>query len=155
VSARHLPDEGNRRASGAASGPDSWRSGRRRPRRRLPDEAVELIAAELKVMAEPNRIRLLELLNEGEASVQELTDRLATTHANVSKHLAVLHRAGMVSRRREGNSVRYVLIEWSGWWVVEQVGRALAARLDELRDALAPEQADSERASGSDPTAES
>jgi DNA-binding transcriptional ArsR family regulator len=106
-------------------------------------------------MAEPNRIRLLELLNEGEASVQELTDRLATTHANVSKHLAVLHRAGMVSRRREGNSVRYVLIEWSGWWVVEQVGRALAARLDELRDALAPEQADSERASGSDPTAES
>jgi DNA-binding transcriptional ArsR family regulator len=95
-------------------------------------------------MAEPNRIRLLELLDEGEASVQELTDRLATTHANVSKHLAVLHRAGMVSRRREGNSVRYALIEWSGWWVVEQIGRALAARLDELRDVLAPDERDRE-----------
>jgi DNA-binding transcriptional ArsR family regulator len=107
-----------------------------------------LIVAELKVMAEPNRIRLLELLNEGEASVQELTDHLATTHANVSKHLAVLHRAGMVSRRREGNSVRYALIEWSGWWVVEQVGRALAARLDELRDALAPDERDRDRDPG-------
>jgi DNA-binding transcriptional ArsR family regulator len=122
--------------------PRSFGRGGRRPR--LPDEAVELIAAELKVMAEPNRIRLLELLNEGEASVQELTDRLATTHANVSRHLAVLHRAGMVSRRREGNSVRYALIEWSGWWVVEQVGRAVAARLDELRDTLAPAERDHE-----------
>jgi DNA-binding transcriptional ArsR family regulator len=128
------PDPG-----GTAPGPRSRRVG---IKRRLPDEAVELIAAELRVMAEPNRIRLLGLLNEGEASVQELTDRLATTHANVSKHLAVLHRAGMVSRRRDGNSVRYTLIEWSGWWVVEQIGRALAARLDDLRHALAPEERD-------------
>ena len=140
------------RTQGRPGAPDPRVSQRASPQRwgqvgvrpRLPDEAVELIAAELKVMAEPNRIRLLELLNEGEASVQELTDSLATTHANVSKHLAVLHRAGMVSRRRDGNSVRYALIEWSGWWVIEQIGRALAARLDELRDALAPDERDRE-----------
>jgi DNA-binding transcriptional ArsR family regulator len=125
-------------------GPPSTQSGRRRGQRRLPDEAVELIVGELKVMAEPNRIRLLELLTEGEASVQELTDRLDTTHANVSKHLAVLHRAGMLSRRRVGNSARYALIEWSGWWVVEQIGRGLAARLDERRDALAAEEPNGE-----------
>jgi DNA-binding transcriptional ArsR family regulator len=143
VRTRHRPGAGDSPVSEAASG-RSGAAGARRHQRRLPEEAVELIAAELKVMAEPNRIRLLELLNEGEASVQELTDRLATTHANVSKHLAVLHRAGMVSRRREGNSVRYALIEWSGWWVVEQIGRALTARLDDLRDALAPDERDRE-----------
>jgi DNA-binding transcriptional ArsR family regulator len=149
---RHLPGELGRSMPEAGQASGAPHPSRRRVRRRLPDEAVELIVAELKVMAEPNRIRLLELLNEGEASVSELTDRLATTHANVSKHLGVLHRAGMVSRRREGNSVRYALIEWSGWWVVEQVGRALTARLDELRDALAPEDADREPARDRDPT---
>lgn len=96
---------------------------------RLPDEAVELIAAELKVMAEPNRIRLMELLNQGDATVQELSDQLATTHQNVSKHLGVLYHAGFVSRKREGNSVRYSLIDWTGWWVVEQIGRNIAERL--------------------------
>lgn len=61
---------------------------------RLPDEVVELIAAELKVMAEPNCILLMELLNKGEATVQELSDQLLTTHQNVSKHLSVLYNAG-------------------------------------------------------------
>ncbi len=96
---------------------------------RLPDEAVELIAAELKVMAEPNRIRLMELLNKGDATVQELADQLVTTHQNVSKHLGVLYHAGFVSRKREGTSVRYSLIDWTGWWVVEQIGRNIADRL--------------------------
>jgi DNA-binding transcriptional ArsR family regulator len=47
-----------------------------------------------------------------------------TTHQNVSKHLAVLYQAGMVSRRKQGPSVRYALVDWTGWWLVEQMGRA-------------------------------
>src|SRR4051794_25993761 len=87
--------------------------------RPLPDEVVEMIAARLRVIAEPTRIRIMGLLNEGEATVQELTDRLATTHQNVSKHLGVLYQSGMVSRRKEGNCVRYTLVDWTGWWLVE------------------------------------
>lgn len=49
-------------------------------------------------------------LNEGDATVQEITDRLMTTHQNVSKHLGVLYQAGMVSRRKQGTCVRYA---WS------------------------------------------
>jgi hypothetical protein len=70
---------------------------RRAPARQLSDEAIELIAARLRVIAEPNRIRIFRLLNEGDATVQELTDRLMTTHQNVSKHLGVLYQAGMVA----------------------------------------------------------
>jgi DNA-binding transcriptional ArsR family regulator len=114
---------------------------RRRPslRRPLPDEAIEVIAARLRVIAEPTRIRLMELLNEGEATVQELTDRVVTTHQNVSKHLAVLHQAGMVSRRKQGPSVRYALVDWTGWWLVEQMGASVAAQLDELRELFGAE----------------
>ncbi len=108
----------------------------RASRRRLPDEAVELVAARLRVIGEPTRIRLLGLLDEGDATVQELAERLATTHQNASKHLGVLHQAGMVSRRREGTSIRYALVDWTGWWLVEQIAASAATHLDELRDAL-------------------
>ncbi len=101
--------------------------------RPLPDEAIEIIAARLRVVAEPTRIRLLGLLDEREATVQELTDRLMTTHQNVSKHLGVLHQAGMVSRRKEGTSVRYALVDWTGWWLIEQIGASVSSRLDDLQ----------------------
>ena len=96
--------------------------------------AIELIAARLRVFAEPTRIRLMGMLDQGDATVQELTDRLATTHQNVSKHWGVLYQAGMVSRRKEGTSVRYGLVDWTGWWLVQQIGASVADQLDALRD---------------------
>ena len=120
------------------TGTGRHRADHQRPRRAsLPDEAVELIALRLRVIAEPTRIRILELLNAGDASVQELTDRLDTTHQNVSKHLAVLYQAGMLSRRRDGTRVHYSLVDWTGWWLVEQIGASLTARLAELQEAFA------------------
>ena len=109
------------------------------PARKLSDEAIELIAERLRVIAEPNRIRILGLLNEGDATVQELTDRLMTTHQNVSKHLGVLYQAGMVSRRKDGISVRYALVDWTGWWLVEQMATSVADRLAELQGLFAPD----------------
>lgn len=98
---------------------------------RLSGEAVELTAARLKVLADPNRITLIEALNHSEASVQELADLMAVDHQRVSRHLAQLHLAGMVSRRREGSMVHYGLIDWSGWWVIEQIARWVQEGLDQ------------------------
>lgn len=86
-------------------------------------------------MGEPTRIRLLGLLDESDATVQELADRIGTSHQLVSTHLGVLYQAGLVSCRREGASTRYALIDWTGWWLVEQIATSVAAHLDELRDA--------------------
>jgi DNA-binding transcriptional ArsR family regulator len=107
------------------------RSGSGSALRPLRDEMVEMIAARMRVFAEPTRIRLLGLLDEGEATVQQLTDRMQTTHQNVSKHLGVLYQAGMVSRRKQGNSVVYALIDWTGWWLIEQIASCIVAQLDE------------------------
>ena len=103
-------------------------------RRCLSRQAIELSAERLRVIAEANRIALLEALNEGEAGVQELADRIGASHQNVSRHLGVLHQAGIVSRRREGAESRYALIDWTGWWVVEQIARSVAEALDEPPD---------------------
>lgn len=104
----------------------------------FPDEAVELIASHMKVVAEPCRIRILEVLRAGPGTVQAVSDRIdGTTYTNVSRHLCILFKAGMVSRSQEGPTVIYSLCDWTGWWVIEQIAQAVTTRLDELRDRLA------------------
>jgi DNA-binding transcriptional ArsR family regulator len=72
----------------------------------LSPEALELVAARFKVLAEPLRLRILqELESRGELSVTELTDAVGATQPNVSKHLKILQDHGMVGRRQSGNTV--------------------------------------------------
>jgi DNA-binding transcriptional ArsR family regulator len=93
----------------------------------LSGETVESIAAMLRVLADPTRIRLIEVLNErGRATVSALTACLPVTQQNVSKQLGVLHQAGIVSRHREGVWVYYELADFTGWWLVEQLAGALS-----------------------------
>lgn len=106
--------------------------------RPLPVQVVEAISFRLRVLADPTRIRILGLLNEGPAPVQELADRLSTAHQNVSKHLSVLYQSGMVSRQREGSTVIYELVDWTGWWLVEQIAQSLEREVDELSGLLRP-----------------
>jgi DNA-binding transcriptional ArsR family regulator len=102
----------------------------------LTEEAVDSIAAWLRVIAEPMRIRIMEILNAGPASVQGLAAELGTTHQNVSKHLGMLHRAGIVRRRKSKNHTHYELADWSGCWLIEQVGMSVAAEFDRPRPQL-------------------
>lgn len=65
------------------------------------------VAARFRAMGEPVRLRVLHALRAGEQTVSALVDRLDLGQANLSKHLAVLHREGLVDRRREGLNVFY------------------------------------------------
>ena len=102
----------------------------------LSEEVVELIARRFRVMADPTRIKLLDSLRNGEASVQELTDAVGSTQQNVSKHLAVLADAGIVARRRDGSFTRYRVIDDGVWQLCEDVCGAVERQLESLRDAL-------------------
>src|SRR5207247_2993465 len=77
----------------------------------LPDDLVELIARRFRVIGEPMRIRLLDRLRDGEASVGELSEALSASQQNVSKHLAVLTDVGVLGRRKHGNHVYYRIID--------------------------------------------
>src|SRR6266545_6042007 len=77
----------------------------------LPADLVELIAERFRALSEPTRIKLLDQLREGEASVLELTEAIGTTQQNVSKHLGVLQRAGIVGRRKRGNFAYYSIAD--------------------------------------------
>jgi DNA-binding transcriptional ArsR family regulator len=103
----------------------------------LSGELAEQIAQRFRVLGEPMRIGILDLLRDGETSVQELTDRLGTTQQNVSKHLGVLHGAGIVSRRRDGTRALYAIADDSVFELCETVCGGLRRRLAELDELLA------------------
>jgi ArsR family transcriptional regulator len=98
----------------------------------LPDELVELIAERFRALAEPTRIKLLDRLREGEATVLELTALVGTTQQNVSKHLNLLQRAGVVTRRREGNFAYYRIADETAYALCEAVCGSLQDRFAAL-----------------------
>jgi len=65
------------------------------------------VARLFSVLSEPSRLSLLQALHDGPLTVGELMDTCEMKQANVSKHLAVLHDHRLVSRSRNGTSVRY------------------------------------------------
>jgi len=102
----------------------------------LPDLLVEHIARRFRVIGEPMRMRILDRLREGEASVQELTEALGTTQQNASKHLAVLHENGIVSRRREGNHAIYAIADDSVLELCEKVCGGIRRQIGALDELL-------------------
>ncbi len=77
----------------------------------LPLEALPLVADRFKALAEPTRLRILGILCERAAGGQELLAAVATSQANLSKHLSALIAVGFVGRRREGVSATYFLAD--------------------------------------------
>lgn len=105
----------------------------------IPDELIVRIARRFHLLGEPMRLRLLDRLREGEASVQELADEFGTSQQNVSKHLGMLAAAGILARRRDGTHVRYRLGDEEVFVLCERIcgsleheWRALAALAEDL-----------------------
>jgi DNA-binding transcriptional ArsR family regulator len=91
----------------------------------LAPEAIEATSMRLRVIADPVRLALLEALRGGEGSVADLAEQTGLPHQNASHHLLALHQAGILARRREGKLALYSILDWSAWWVVEQLARSV------------------------------
>lgn len=102
----------------------------------LPDELIEVVARRFRVLSEPMRIKLLDHLRGGPASVGELRAATASSQQNVSKHLGVLHDAGLVRRRKEGTFVRYEIADEGVFDLCEQVCGGLRRQLADLDEVL-------------------
>jgi len=106
--------------------------------RPLPDPLIEMIAQRFRVIGEPMRIRLLDALRDGEMTVGDLVETTGATQQNVSKHLGVLHQAGIVSRRKDGNFVRYEIGDETMFAMCEVVWNGLRERVAEFDQILGP-----------------
>jgi rhodanese-related sulfurtransferase len=88
-----------------------------------------------KAVASGRRVEILDILANGDRSVEALSDQLGLSVANTSQHLQVLRRAGLVSSRRSGTSVIYALAAGEVYTflrVLREVGAARVAEIDRL-----------------------
>ena len=99
----------------------------------LPDDLVELIAERFRALSEPTRIKLLDRSARARRRVLDLTDAIGTTQQNVSKHLGVLQRAGIVARRKQGNFVYYSIARRRVFELCETVCGSLQQQVESLR----------------------
>ena len=102
----------------------------------LPEPLVELIAQRFRVIGEPMRIRLLDALRDGPMTINELTEALGASQQNVSKHVGVLARAGIVGREKDGTRVRCFIADETIFELCELVCGGLRQQVAELDQLL-------------------
>lgn len=101
----------------------------------MPPEALEEVASYFRVLAEPTRLRILSLLRSGERNVGELALECGYTAANISRHLSLMSKHGLVARESRGTSVYYRLMDESVDALCDLVCGNIARRLE--RDSAA------------------
>jgi DNA-binding transcriptional ArsR family regulator len=107
----------------------------------LPPEALAEVAHYFQVLSEPTRLQILNLLRQGERNVGDLAQLCGFTAANVSRHLALLTKQGLVARESRGTSVYYRIADESVFALCDLVCGNIARQMEDTavrRKAFAP-----------------
>jgi DNA-binding transcriptional ArsR family regulator len=98
----------------------------------LSPEALEKVATYFQALSEPTRLRILNLLRDGERNVGELAQLTGYTGANVSRHLSFLTQQGLVGRESRGTAVYYRIADESVYALCDLVCGSIARQHDRL-----------------------
>jgi DNA-binding transcriptional ArsR family regulator len=96
----------------------------------------EVKAEFFKTLAHPARIRVLEVLSDGELPVNEMLPLVGIEPSHLSQQLAVLRRAGLVRSRRDGSSVIYDVVDRRLFRLLDAAKGILTSSLIESQDLL-------------------
>lgn len=95
----------------------------------LPPEALTEIAAYFQALSEPTRLNILNLLRQHERNVGELAQLCGFTAANISRHLAMLTKHGLVVRESRGTSAYYRIADESVYELCDLVCGKIARQV--------------------------
>lgn len=102
----------------------------------LPPEYARTVADRFRLLGDPTRLMLMDLLRDGERTVGALAVELGCTQANASKHLTLLADGGLLSRRREGLRCYYEVADDAVFALCDAVCASVLAHLDSRAEAL-------------------
>jgi DNA-binding transcriptional ArsR family regulator len=94
------------------------------------DVVFALVAQHFSLLAEPTRLKILHAICADERSVSDIVAATGATQTNVSRHLGLMHRAGVVTRRREGSVVYYRVDSPEFVEICRNVCVQIASRMD-------------------------
>ena len=71
----------------------------------LSEKMLDLVAGRFRTLGDPWRLQILQVLTRGAMRVGDLVEEFDGNQPNLSKEPQILYQAGIVGRRREGNSI--------------------------------------------------
>jgi ArsR family transcriptional regulator len=103
----------------------------------MPTPIYQVKAEFFKTLGHPARIRVLEVLREGERTVNDLVPEVGIEASHLSQQLGVLRRAGLVHARKEGTNVWYSVADAAIFELLDVARRILTTSLSESQALLA------------------
>jgi DNA-binding transcriptional ArsR family regulator len=97
------------------------------------DQVFAVVARYFGMLSEPTRLKILHTICQDEQSVTAIVAATGATQTNVSRHLALMLAAGVVSRRRAGNVAYYRVAEQEVVNVCRTVCMQIASRIDDQK----------------------
>ena len=102
-----------------------------------PPQPIHRIKADFfRTLGHPARVRVLELLRDGELTVGELQAELEIDSSGASQHLAAMRRQGLLESRREGTSVYYRVRDPRTFQLLETARQLITSHLEETNALL-------------------
>ncbi len=98
--------------------------------------SLALIAERFRVLGDPLRLQILHVLGGDERTVGDLVEAVEASQANVSKHLQVLRKAGLVERRRQGLHAYYRVTDASIFQLCDLVCGRMSQQFEDELEAI-------------------
>jgi ArsR family transcriptional regulator len=76
-----------------------------------PDAVFDLAAELFQILSAPMRLKIISCLRDGEQNVSYMLGKINTTQPNMSQHLNMLYKAGVLGRRRDGVQILYRIVD--------------------------------------------
>ena len=99
----------------------------------MSDELLDLKANVLKALGQPTRLKILELLRNGERCVCEIFPAIKEEQSNVSRHLALMKAAGILASRKQGQMVHYRVRDPQVFKLLDSANALLKTHINERK----------------------
>jgi DNA-binding transcriptional ArsR family regulator len=97
------------------------------------DAVFDSVAAYFSLLSEPTRLKIMHAVCDGERTVSQIVETSGATQTNVSRHLGLMYRHGVLSRRREGNQIYYRVADETMIELCRSVCNRIATTIDDSR----------------------
>lgn len=97
------------------------------------DPVFDAVASYFSVLSEPTRLRIMHAICETEKPVSQIVEEIGSTQTNVSRHLSLMFRAGVLGRRKEGNQVYYRVADDAMVEICRTVCNRIAGQMDDRK----------------------
>lgn len=95
------------------------------------DPVFNLVAAYFSVLSEPTRLKIMHAICDGERTVSQIVDATGATQTNISRHLGMMYRHGVLTRRRDGNQIFYSVADATMIELCRSVCNRIATTIEE------------------------